>query len=742
MPRNNQGLYTLPSGNPVKSGTLIESVWANTTMQDLADALTGSLPRDGNAPMTGELTLLATDPVNSRSAVSKGYVDQFMAYSTGFPIGAVVPLAGSEIPGGFLLCDGSAVSRETYSDLFGTLGTIYGEGDGSTTFNIPDLRSQFVRGRGDDQTLGSIVNGTLESHIHPVVDPEHSHDLNADPHTHVGSQVIHSHTTNTEPHGHTVLDSGHAHDFLDDGTNVELNNAQNPGSSGGFAGGQNLVSKPATESSQSGIIVQVALGIAGTTNQQKPDVTISNEHIDGDVTSEETGITIGATGDTETAPDHVLLDYYIKALPDEEGPTTVSNIDSNDTNMISIDNTNPAVPVLDIHSNVAYGTVKLDQGSKIPISLLPAGVQTLLGLFDASSGLNPSEAYPTTDFSTGDSYMVSVDGTITILDTAGVEGEVAVEVGWTLIYIENSVSNPDGWYYSVPSSTTAVASEVALIPVGAVTAADVQNGIGQLDGFTTDLDTRVTDVEADTQTVISDLDTHVNETGSAVHGLGTASLADITTTSIDTTAGSALKVNDFGIGDKGISNLGNNILTIDYTGFYHGNSMNGAPDIDEYFVTANRIDNANRGFILQNAVNNELFISTVSTGLLLPWKRIYDENNAVGEITETGGAPSGGIIDSADTVTGSYIKYRDGTLICVGLENSDDAGPSEWVYPHAFVAQPEFAGVTAINSSTLILSGNIVAGEFSTSAFSFQVCNVNDARVFVSCRLIAVGRWY
>ena len=70
MPRNSQGLYTLPAGNPVVPNTLIESNWANPTMDDIAAALTGSLPRDGSAPMTGPLTLSADAPSRHRATLS------------------------------------------------------------------------------------------------------------------------------------------------------------------------------------------------------------------------------------------------------------------------------------------------------------------------------------------------------------------------------------------------------------------------------------------------------------------------------------------------------------------------------------------------------------------------------------------------------------------------------------------------------------------------------------------------
>lgn len=82
------------------------------------------------------------------------------------PAGAVMPFAMSSAPDGWLECDGSAVSRSTYSTLFAQIGDDYGAGDGSTTFNLPDLRGEFIRGfdngRGVDsgRSIGSSQDGT------------------------------------------------------------------------------------------------------------------------------------------------------------------------------------------------------------------------------------------------------------------------------------------------------------------------------------------------------------------------------------------------------------------------------------------------------------------------------------------------------------------------------------------------------------------------------------------------------
>jgi len=74
---------------------------------------------------------------------------------TAAPTGTVTAFAGSTAPTGYVLCDGSAVNRTTQAALFAVIGTTYGVGDGSTTFNLPDLRGRVVAGMG-----GSLLSGT------------------------------------------------------------------------------------------------------------------------------------------------------------------------------------------------------------------------------------------------------------------------------------------------------------------------------------------------------------------------------------------------------------------------------------------------------------------------------------------------------------------------------------------------------------------------------------------------------
>lgn len=90
------------------------------------------------------------------------------------PVGTVLPYAGSAAPNSlYLLCDGSAVSRTTYAALFALIGTTYGVGDGSTTFNLPDLRGRVPVGKGSNANVD--VLGESEGLSESSRSPQHRH---------------------------------------------------------------------------------------------------------------------------------------------------------------------------------------------------------------------------------------------------------------------------------------------------------------------------------------------------------------------------------------------------------------------------------------------------------------------------------------------------------------------------------------------------------------------------------------
>ena len=77
------------------------------------------------------------------------------------PAGVILTFGGSTVPEGFLLCNGAAISRTTYAKLFAAIGTLYGAGDGATTFNLPDMRDKFAEGAGGTYSVGTVVEAGL-----------------------------------------------------------------------------------------------------------------------------------------------------------------------------------------------------------------------------------------------------------------------------------------------------------------------------------------------------------------------------------------------------------------------------------------------------------------------------------------------------------------------------------------------------------------------------------------------------
>lgn len=147
----------------------------------------------------------------------------------GFVPGMIMPFGGSVAPAGWLLANGQAVSRNAYSALFAAIGIVYGAGDNSTTFNLPDLAGAFPFGADAGHAVGS--TGGAESRSLAVENlPSHSHTI---AHTHDAS---HNHSASSGAvnldHGHHFVVGGGGHEHLY-ASNV---NRQNYTSGGTFGG--------------------------------------------------------------------------------------------------------------------------------------------------------------------------------------------------------------------------------------------------------------------------------------------------------------------------------------------------------------------------------------------------------------------------------------------------------------------------------------------------------------------------
>lgn len=137
-------------------------------------------------------------------------VDSQLAQVPGLatPVGVVVPYSGVTAPTGWLLADGSAVSRTTYANLFAVIGTTFGAGNGSTTFNLPNLKGRFPVGR--DALTSPFVNLAATGGSKDAAVVAHTHPID-----HVHPQVS---TSSDGAHSHNVSGDSTLHLYDNDGT--------------------------------------------------------------------------------------------------------------------------------------------------------------------------------------------------------------------------------------------------------------------------------------------------------------------------------------------------------------------------------------------------------------------------------------------------------------------------------------------------------------------------------------------
>lgn len=127
------------------------------------------------ATVTSNVTFTLPSADGTADQVLKTDGSGALGWVTLGPPGSVIWYAANAAPTGYLKANGAAVSRSTYAALFSAIGTTFGVGDGSTTFNLPDLRGEFIRGwddgRGVDsgRTFGSAQAQAIQSHTHSGV---------------------------------------------------------------------------------------------------------------------------------------------------------------------------------------------------------------------------------------------------------------------------------------------------------------------------------------------------------------------------------------------------------------------------------------------------------------------------------------------------------------------------------------------------------------------------------------------
>jgi microcystin-dependent protein len=162
---------------PIKtfvSGETVTPTKLNELSQSTVALTAGTIvDADVSASAAIALSKLATGALPTAITVASANMVTATAQAL-LPAGAVMAFAMNSAPAGWLAANGAAVSRSTYATLFAAISTTHGSGDGSTTFNVPDLRGIFVRGSGDQTISGTLYSKAfalkeadeLKSHTH------------------------------------------------------------------------------------------------------------------------------------------------------------------------------------------------------------------------------------------------------------------------------------------------------------------------------------------------------------------------------------------------------------------------------------------------------------------------------------------------------------------------------------------------------------------------------------------------
>lgn len=205
MPTDPGGNFSLVPSYFAQPGTVIRTEQHNPVLEDIGQGISQRLMRDGRNGMVGNLNMgmfAIRNLAPGANPTDAATVSQVM------PIGAVVDFAGVTAPTSWMLCYGQAISRTTYAALFALLGTTYGAGDGSTTFNLPDARGRVTAGK---DNMGGTSASRLTSGGSGITGSTLGATGGAETHTLNTVQLpahAHSGTTNSSgEHSHVYVDS-------------------------------------------------------------------------------------------------------------------------------------------------------------------------------------------------------------------------------------------------------------------------------------------------------------------------------------------------------------------------------------------------------------------------------------------------------------------------------------------------------------------------------------------------------
>ncbi|WP_192931589.1 pyocin knob domain-containing protein [Pseudomonas putida] len=331
-------------------------------------------------------------------------------------------------------------------------------------------------------------------------------------------------------------------------------------------------------------------------------------------------------------------------------------------------------------------------------------------------------------------------------------GTVAITAGQTTVTgtgtnfsanarVGDAFQGPDGRWYEVTNIASSTVLSILPAYQGATVAAGAY-GLAPMQGYVKESADRLRQL--------------IDQFGAIIAGLGTASTANVTTSSTDKAAGRLLKNGDYGLTVTSIPlGGGTDANTITDPGNYAlaAGGVNLPATVTAYYLEVQ----AHGALVIQRlwgmtaGVASKSYTRVLVSGVWSAWSEKLSRTDIVGAVSQSGGVPTGGIIERGSNANGEYVKFADGTMNCTGTVSGSVAtsiasgslyysAALSWSFPAPFAVAPSVSCSPSGASANLWASE--VAGSTTTSACAFYIMNTASQTVSVVRRLIAIGRWF
>lgn len=332
-------------------------------------------------------------------------------------------------------------------------------------------------------------------------------------------------------------------------------------------------------------------------------------------------------------------------------------------------------------------------------------------------------------------------------------GTVAITAGQTTVTgtgtnfslnarVGDALQGPDGRWYEVANIASATVMSILPAYQGTTVAAG-SYGLAPMQGYVKEL--------ADSARQV------INQWGTALAGLGTASTGTLTTSTSDSTVGRVMRVGDFGIGWYGVTVLSTSIRTLLTSGTYYcinSGGVNLPPGVNSNgYLKVHGQSALYCRQVFTHVTNGRSWSILLINGTWGEWQPDYSASNIVGAVSQSGGLPTGAIIERGSNASGEYTKFADGTLICrrfvsdyaISCAVNATVMSPLIPFPVQFLASPSvsingFATDGPGNPLSIPLNDSSI-GNLSNWRFDLRNTTSTAVTRVAALNLTAIGRW-